>query len=74
MKTFWLAGLLAACGILAGCEEKPYQPPLPHTDKEQPGAKLLQPQREALDKAKEMQQRLDGQAEDQRKKAEETSR
>lgn len=55
MKTFWIAGLLAACGILAGCEEKPYQPPLPHTDKESPGAKPFQPQREARDKAAEGQ-------------------
>lgn len=44
--------LLLATALLAACEEKPYKPPVPHTEPGNAGAKQFEPPREALDKAK----------------------
>jgi len=44
--------LLLATALLAACEQKPYQPPVPHTEPDKSATKLFEPQREALDKAK----------------------
>lgn len=52
MKHIGLIVLLLSTALLAACEQKPYQPPVPHTEPEKPAAKLFEPQREALDKAK----------------------
>lgn len=52
MKKYGIVSLalstLAACGE----EQKPYQPPLPHSGAKEAAPKLLQDQREALDSAK----------------------
>ena len=45
-----LALLLAA--TLAACEQKPYQPPVPHAGEDKPESRLLDPQRQTLDQAK----------------------
>lgn len=52
MKKHWIA--LFALLTLAACgeEQKPYQPPLPHSGAEEAAPKLFQGQREALDSAK----------------------
>jgi len=52
MKTIRLIVLLLATALLAACEQKPYQPPVPHTEPDKSATKLFEPQREALDKAK----------------------
>jgi uncharacterized lipoprotein YajG len=54
--------LLAASLILVGCD-KPSQPPAPT-------AKLFEPQREALDKSKQVQQTVNQQAEQQKEATE----
>jgi uncharacterized lipoprotein YajG len=54
--------LLAVLFILAGCD-KPSQPPAPT-------AKLFEPQREALDKSKQVQQTVNQQAEQQKEATE----
>lgn len=52
MKHIGRVVLLLATALLAtACEQKPYQPPVPHTEPEKSAAKLFEPQREALDKA-----------------------
>jgi len=48
MKHIGLIVLLLTTTLLAACEQKPYKPPVPHTEPD----KLFEPQREALDKAK----------------------
>lgn len=55
MKPLWIAVLL--CLFLAACgeEKKPYQPPVPQT----PATPLFQNERQALDKAKGVEQTLD---------------
>lgn len=52
MKHIGLIVLLLTATLLASCEQKPYQPPVPHTEPDKSAAKLFEPQREALDKAK----------------------
>ena len=52
MKTIGLIVLLLATAMLTACEEKPYKPPVPHTEPDKSATKLFEPQREALDKAK----------------------
>lgn len=52
MKHIGLIALLLAMALLAACEQKPYQPPVPHTEPDKSATKLFEPQREALDKAK----------------------
>lgn len=52
MKHIGLIVLLLTTSLLAACEQKPYKPPVPHTEPDKPAAKLFEPQREALDKAK----------------------
>lgn len=46
---------LAACGE----EQKPYQPPLPHSGAKEAAPKLLQEPREALDSAKSVEQAVE---------------
>ncbi len=53
--------LILAASLLAGCGE-PSQPPAPKT-------KLFEPQRDALDKAKGVQQTVNEQAEQQKQSA-----
>lgn len=52
MKKHWI--VLLALSTLAACgeEQKPYQPPLPHSGAKEVAPKLFQDQREALDSAK----------------------
>ena len=52
MKHIGLIMLLLTATLLAACEQKPYQPPTPHTEPDKSATKLFEPQREALDKAK----------------------
>jgi len=52
MKTIGLIVLLLTTALLTACEQKPYQPPVPHTEPDKSATKLFEPQREALDKAK----------------------
>jgi outer membrane biogenesis lipoprotein LolB len=52
MKHIGLIVLLLATALLTACEEKPYKPPVPHTEPDKSATKLFEPQREALDKAK----------------------
>jgi ABC-type uncharacterized transport system auxiliary subunit len=55
MKPLWIPALL--CVFLAACgeEKKPYQPPVPQT----PATPIFQHERQALDKAKDVEQKLD---------------
>lgn len=52
MNRTWI--ILSAVTFLAACgeEQKPYQPPLPHSSEKAVAPPLFQPQREALDTAK----------------------
>ena len=52
MKHIGLIVLLLTTALLAACEEKPYKPPVPHTEPDKSATKLFEPQREALEKAK----------------------
>jgi hypothetical protein len=52
MKHIGLIVLLLTTALLTACEEKPYKPPVPHTEPDKSATKLFEPQREALDKAK----------------------
>ncbi len=52
MKHIALIVMLLATAMLTACEQKPYQPPVPHTEPDKSATKLFEPQREALDKAK----------------------
>ncbi|OIP11508.1 MAG: hypothetical protein AUK53_08580 [Betaproteobacteria bacterium CG2_30_59_46] len=52
MKHIGLIVLLLTTTLLAACEQKPYKPPVPHTEPDKSATKLFEPQREALDKAK----------------------
>jgi hypothetical protein len=52
MKTIGLIVLLLTASLLSACEEKPYKPPVPHTEPDKSAAKLFEPQRQALDQAK----------------------
>jgi len=52
MKATGLIVLLLTTALLAACEQKPYQPPVPHTEPDKSATKLFEPQREALDKAR----------------------
>ena len=52
MKHIGLIVLLLATALLTACEEKPYKPPVPHTEPDKSATKLFEPQRDALDKAK----------------------
>jgi hypothetical protein len=70
MKHLGLIALLLTATLLAACEEKPYQPPVPHTEPDKSATKLFEPQREALDKAKGVEKTLEQAAEAQRKEAE----
>ena len=51
---------------LAGCDEKPYKAPAPKTE-EKPAAILFQEQRQALEKAKGVEQTIEKRAEEDRK-------
>jgi hypothetical protein len=59
MNRTWI--VLSALVFLAACgeEQKPYQPPLPHSDEKAAAPQLFQPQREALDKAKGLEQSME---------------
>lgn len=59
MKQNGLIVLLLTTALLAACEQKPYQPPVPHTEPDKSAAKLFEPQREALDKAKGVEKTLE---------------
>lgn len=68
MKHAGLITLLLATMLLAACEEKPYKAPLPHTGQDKSATKLLEPKREALDKAKSAEKAA-GQASQEREDA-----
>lgn len=70
MKHFGLILLLLTATLLAACEEKPYQPPVPHTAPDKSAAKLFEPQRDALDKAKDAGKALEQAAQEQNKATE----
>lgn len=73
MNPRWLAAL-PLIFVIGACEEqKPYKPPVPHTDQGADSA-LFQGQRKALQDAKGVEQTLQKQSEEQRKAAEEASR
>lgn len=55
MKTSLILVLMSTA-LLAACDQKPYQPPVPNTDQ---GTKLFEPQREALEKAKGVEKTLE---------------
>ena len=59
MKYFGVMTLLLAAALLAACEQKPYQPPVPHTEPGKSAASLLEPQREALDQAKGVEKTIE---------------
>lgn len=45
MKTIVPITLLLAAALLAACEQKPYQPPVPHTEPEKPAGKAVDNQK-----------------------------
>jgi outer membrane biogenesis lipoprotein LolB len=70
MKTIGLIFLLLATALLTACEEKPYKPPVPHTEPDKPAAKLFESQRQALDKAKGVGKTLEQASQEQKEAAE----
>ena len=68
MKHIGLIILLLTATLLAACEQKPYQPPVPHTEPDKSAAKLFEPQREALDQAKGVEKAV-GQASQEREES-----
>jgi hypothetical protein len=68
MKHIGLIMLLLTATLLAACEQKPYQPPVPHTEPDKSAAKLFEPQREALDQAKGVEKTV-GQASQEREES-----
>lgn len=59
MKKNWMALMLPLALAACGDEQKPYQPPLPHSGAKETAPPLFQPQREALDAAKGVEQALE---------------
>lgn len=72
-RTGLIFSLLAAT-LLAACEQKPYQPPVPHTEPDKSAAKLFEPQREALDKAKGAEKTIEQAGRDREEAAEKAGR
>jgi outer membrane biogenesis lipoprotein LolB len=70
MKHIGLIVLLLATALLTACEEKPYKPPVPHTEPDKSATKLFEPQREALDKAKSAGKTLEQASQEQKETAE----
>lgn len=68
----WLSGvtLIVTALSLAACGEKPQQPPVPETAP----AKLFQTEREALEKAKAVEQIVEKPTEDLRQQVEQQSK
>lgn len=66
--------LLLAAALLAACEQKPYQPPVPHTEPDKPAARLFEPQREALDKARGAEKTVEQAGRDREEAAEKAGR
>lgn len=58
MKALWIAVTLGVFIAACGEEKKPYQPPVPQT----PATPLFQTERQALEKAKGVEQALDARA------------
>lgn len=73
MNKTWI--VLSAAALLAACgeEQKPYQPPLPHSG-EKAAAPLFQPQRDALDAAKGVGQTVEQGAKAREEAAEKAAR
>lgn len=59
MRHIGLIVLLLATVLLAACEEKPYKPPVPHTEPDKSATRLFEPQRQALDKARGVENTLE---------------
>lgn len=59
MKYIGLFVVLLATPLLTACEQKPYQPPVPHTEPDKSATKLFEPQRDALEKAKGVEKTLE---------------
>ena len=70
MKHIGLIVLLLATALLTACEEKPYKPPVPHTEPDKSATKLFEPQREALDKAKGVGKTLEQASQEQKEATE----
>ncbi|GAO35916.1 hypothetical protein SCT_1312 [Sulfuricella sp. T08] len=70
MKHIGLIVLLLTTALLTACEEKPYKPPVPHTEPDKSAAKLFAPQREALDKAKGVGRTVEQASQEQKEAAE----
>lgn len=70
MKHIGLIAMLLVTALLAACEEKPYQPPVPRAEPDKSAAKLFEPQRDALDKAKSVEKTLEQAAQAQNKAGE----
>jgi hypothetical protein len=65
VKPLWIAATLCIFVAACGEEKKPYQAPLPQT----PAAPLFQDERQALDKARGVEQTLDAHAREEAQKA-----
>jgi len=65
VKPLWIAATLCLFVAACGEEKKPYQAPLPKT----PATPLFQSERQALDKARGVEQTLDAHAREQQQKA-----
>ena len=70
MKTIGLIVLLLTTTLLTACEEKPYKPPVPHTEPDKSATKLFEPQRAALDKAKGVGKTVEQASQEQKEAAE----
>jgi outer membrane biogenesis lipoprotein LolB len=70
MKHIGLIVLLLATALLTACEEKPYKPPVPHTEPDKSATRLFEPQREALDKAKGVGKTVEQSGQEQKEAAE----
>ena len=65
MKPLWIAATLCLFVAACGEEKKPYQAPVPQT----PAAPIFQNERQALDKARAVEHKLDARAREEAQKA-----
>ena len=74
MKHTGLIIALLAAALLAACEEKPYNPPVPKTEPDKSAVKLFESQREALDKARGVERTIEQAGRDREEAAEKAGR
>ena len=72
MKTSLTLSVALLTAFLSACDERPDKAPVPHTD--QPASGLFQDQRNALDKAKQVETTLENKIEENKQAIDQQSR